>query len=80
MPAAVATQTFALTKIQPPRRRAARIERPALERRLGDALAHAQLSLLCAPAGYGKTAALTRQLGQLPPGTAAESRDWLHRR
>jgi LuxR family maltose regulon positive regulatory protein len=67
---AVPAQAFALTKIQPPRGRSRLIERPALEARLGDALLHAALVLVSAPAGYGKTAAITRQLGRLPAGTA----------
>ncbi|HET7792801.1 MAG TPA: LuxR C-terminal-related transcriptional regulator [Rhizobacter sp.] len=61
---------FALTKIQPPRLRSSLIARPELEERLGAALAGARLTLISAPAGYGKTAALTRQIAQLPPGTA----------
>lgn len=64
-------QTFALTKIQPPRLRSALIARPALERHIGESVAAARLTLISAPAGYGKTAALTRQLSRLPPGTAA---------
>jgi len=67
----VSAQTFALTKIQPPRLRSALIARPGLESRLGGALANARLTLISAPAGYGKTAALTRQLSHLPRGTAA---------
>ena len=62
---------FALTKIQPPRLRSALIARPGLEHRLGDALANARLTLISAPAGYGKTAVLTRQLGHLPKGASA---------
>src|SRR5688500_1810246 len=64
--AAVQTAAFTVTKIQPPRMRANLIEREALERRLGDALANRRLTLLSAPAGFGKTAALTRQLARLP--------------
>ena len=64
-------QAFALTKIQPPRLRSTLIARPGLEQQLGDALATARLTLLSAPAGYGKTAALTRQLSRLPTGTMA---------
>lgn len=60
---------FALAKIQPPRPRAGQVERPALEAALGRALRDCRLVLLLAPAGYGKTVALTRQLGRLP-------RDW----
>ena len=62
--------TFALAKIQPPRPRAGWVERPTLERSLGRALTEQRLTLLVAPAGYGKTAALTRQIRQLPPTTA----------
>ena len=61
---------FALAKIQPPRPRIGLIERPALEAALGRALLQHRLVLLVAPAGYGKTAALTRQIRQLPEGTA----------
>ena len=61
---------FALAKIQPPRSRTALVERQALERALGLALQQHKLTLLLAPAGYGKTAALTRQIRQLPEGCA----------
>ncbi|CAN5283675.1 hypothetical protein BH11PSE9_BH11PSE9_16190 [soil metagenome] len=61
---------IALAKIQPPRPRAGLVARPALERALGAALDHSRLVLLVAPAGYGKTAALTRQIRRLPEGTA----------
>ncbi|MFL6662132.1 MAG: transcriptional regulator, partial [Rhizobacter sp.] len=67
---AVAPQAFALTKIQPPRGRSRLVERAPLEERLADAIAHASLVLVSAPAGFGKTAAITRQLGRLPEGTA----------
>jgi LuxR family maltose regulon positive regulatory protein len=53
---------FALTKIQPPRARPDTVPRAALEQRLGQALDGARLVLLSAPAGFGKTTALTRQL------------------
>ncbi len=64
--------------------RANLIARDALERRLGDALATRRLTLLSAPAGFGKTAALTRQLALLPDGVAiawiaADVDDDLHR-
>ena len=65
-----AAPAFALAKIQPPRSRAALVERQALERALGLALQQYKLTLLLAPAGYGKTAALTRQIRQLPEGCA----------
>jgi len=61
-----APPAFALAKIQPPHSRAALVERQALERALGQALQQHKLTLLLAPAGYGKTAALTRQIRQLP--------------
>lgn len=58
--------TFARTKIQPPRPRAGLIDRHELELRLADALAGTRVSLLCAPAGYGKTSLLARALARLP--------------
>ena len=61
---------FALAKIQPPRPRVGLIERPALERALGRALLEQRLVLLLAPAGYGKTVALTQAIRQLPQRTA----------
>jgi LuxR family maltose regulon positive regulatory protein len=61
---------FALAKIQPPRPRTGLVERPALEQALDDALQQHRLTLLVAPAGYGKTAALTRQIRRLPAGCA----------
>jgi LuxR family maltose regulon positive regulatory protein len=67
---APASVSFALAKIQPPRLREGIVRRPALEERLRDALLTQRLVLLCAPAGFGKTTALTRQLQLLPPGTA----------
>ncbi|VTU26933.1 Serine/threonine-protein kinase PknK [Variovorax sp. PBL-H6] len=57
-------------KIQAPRFRGGLIERKDLEQHLGDALMSRRLVLLVAPAGYGKTAALSRQLQRLPPGCA----------
>jgi LuxR family maltose regulon positive regulatory protein len=68
MPLQDAMPAFALAKIQPPRPRAALVERRALEGALGQALLQHKLTLLLAPAGYGKTAALTRQIRQLPEG------------
>lgn len=62
--------TFALTKIQPPRFRVGLIGREELEARLGAALLGQRLVLLMAPAGYGKTAALSRQLSLMPQGWA----------
>ncbi|MGH7129013.1 MAG: AAA family ATPase, partial [Planctomycetaceae bacterium] len=73
-----------LTKILPPRPRPGLIRRALLEDRLAEALAHRPLTLLCAPAGFGKTAALTRQIAQLPRDTvlswiSADADDNLHR-
>jgi len=65
-----ATAGFPLTKIQPPRPRGRLIARPRLEQRLAQALATLPLVLVSAPAGFGKTAAITRQVAQLPAGTA----------
>lgn len=70
MPLPDSPPAFALAKIQPPRPRAALVERQALERALGQALQQHKLTLLLAPAGYGKTAALTRQIRLLPPAWA----------
>jgi LuxR family maltose regulon positive regulatory protein len=80
----VSSSVFTLTKIQPPRARRGLIARQALEARLEDALASRRLTLLSAPAGFGKTAALTRQLERLDKGTAvawiaADEDDDLHR-
>ncbi len=61
---------FALAKIQPPRPRVGLLERPALEQALDAALQQHRLTLLVAPAGYGKTAALTRQIRRLPADCA----------
>jgi LuxR family maltose regulon positive regulatory protein len=66
----VHARTFALTKIQPPRGRPGLVARARLEQAMQRALAEARLVLLSAPAGFGKTAALTRQLAQLPDSTA----------
>lgn len=70
MPSPPSLPDFALAKIQPPHPRIGLIERPRLEQALGRALREQRLVLLVAPAGYGKTAALTRQIRQLPEGTA----------
>jgi LuxR family transcriptional regulator, maltose regulon positive regulatory protein len=67
---AVAELSFARTKIQPPRLRADLISRPTLDADLQQALAEQRLTLVLAPAGWGKTSALARQLAQLPKSTA----------
>jgi LuxR family maltose regulon positive regulatory protein len=61
--------TFALTKIQPPRRQIDLIDRPALEARLAAALGEVRLVLVCAPAGYGKTALVAQHFARLPVET-----------
>ncbi len=63
--------SFARTKILPPRPRpGALLPRPALQQRLVDAMLARPLVLVCAPAGFGKTSALTQALDALPAGTA----------
>ncbi|MGE0314176.1 MAG: LuxR C-terminal-related transcriptional regulator [Lautropia sp.] len=57
--------SFARTKIQLPRASGDLVERPQLEARLGAALSERPLTLLIAPAGWGKTSALARQCGKL---------------
>ena len=57
------------TKLHPPLVRGDSIGRPRLEARLDDAVSTLPLTLLSAPAGYGKTtmpAALPRLLPELP--------------
>jgi LuxR family maltose regulon positive regulatory protein len=67
---AVELPAFALAKIQPPRPRAGLVERPQLERVLDAAWRQHRVTLLIAPAGYGKTAALTQLIRRLPAGCA----------
>ncbi|RYF75040.1 MAG: transcriptional regulator [Comamonadaceae bacterium] len=67
----LSTMSFARTKIQLPRFRADQIGRLGLERRLGAAMTSRRLVLLVAPAGYGKTAALSRQIQLLPSDHAS---------
>lgn len=56
---------FALAKIQPPSLRTQVIARAALEARLRDATLRSRLTLVCAPAGFGKTIALSRLVQSL---------------
>ena len=65
------TVTLAQIKIRPPRHRAGLIERRELEQAFGKAVLNHRLVLLLAPAGYGKTAALSRQLSRLSPDCAS---------
>ena len=69
-PTAIHSHTLAPAKIRLPRPRAGLIERTELDRRLGEALIRRSLVLLVAPAGFGKTVALMRQLQALPPDHA----------
>ena len=61
----MASPSFALTKIQAPRPRAGLVRRESLEQRLVDAALTKRLVLLAAPAGFGKTAALTGLISRL---------------
>ena len=75
---------FAVTKIQPPRPRPGWIARPRLESRFAAAIGTHRLVLVSAPAGFGKTALLARQVHALAGDTAlawiaADSGDDLHR-
>ncbi|HSW07973.1 MAG TPA: transcriptional regulator, partial [Aquabacterium sp.] len=60
--------TFAITRIQPPRRPPGWVDRPRLQQQLRHAVQAQPLTLLCAAAGYGKTAALAQLIHDLPPG------------
>lgn len=62
---------FARTKIQPPRPRGrVLLARPRVDGPLREALATQRLVLVSAPAGYGKSALMARQLQDLSAGTA----------
>ena len=63
--------TFARTKIQPPRMRGRMLlPRPRVDAPLREALATQRLVLISAPAGYGKSALMARQLQEWPAGVA----------
>lgn len=62
--------SFARTKIQPPRQRSGRVARPALEATLSQALAHVRLTLVSAPAGFGKSVAVAGQVERLGDAVA----------
>ena len=62
---ALPTQSFALTKIQPPRARASLVARERLEERMTKAALGRRLVLIAAPAGFGKTASLARLIERL---------------
>jgi LuxR family maltose regulon positive regulatory protein len=57
-----ASPAIALTRIRPPRPRSGLVARTALEQSLVAALTSRRAVLLCAPAGFGKTSALTAAL------------------
>ena len=61
----MASPSFALTKIQAPRPRAGLVRRESIEQRLVEAALAKRLVLLAAPAGFGKTAALTGLISRL---------------
>ena len=61
---------FARTKIQAPRPRAGLVARARVDQPLARALREQRLVLLSAPAGFGKTSALSQQLALLPPQVA----------
>lgn len=69
MPSPATLPALACAQIRPPRPRAGLVARPALDKALVDGLSLARLTLLVAPAGYGKTTALVRQIGT-PTGRA----------
>ena len=62
---------FPAAQLRPPLLRATTVARVDLDRRLGEALAQGPLVLLCAPSGYGKTAAMALQWACRGPTTAA---------
>ncbi|HEX2011090.1 MAG TPA: transcriptional regulator, partial [Roseateles sp.] len=64
------TLAFARTKIQVPRPRTGLLARPRVETPLRQALREQRVVLLAAPAGFGKTSLLARQLAELPADTA----------
>ncbi len=61
--------SFAQTKLRPPRPRPGWVERGRIDADLAAALSVQRLVLICAPAGFGKTAALARQTASLAPST-----------
>lgn len=76
--------SFARTKIQQPRPRSGLLlPRPALEQALVEALQSHRVVLVCAAAGYGKSALLSRALELLPDQASAwislDEGDDLHR-
>lgn len=69
-PRAEVDVTFALTKIKPPRNRPGLVHRPRLDAALDEGVRSKRLVLVCAAAGFGKTALLARCVGQFDASTA----------
>lgn len=68
---AVEWRPFPEAQLRPPLLRATTVAREDLDHRLGEALAQGPLVLLCAPSGYGKTAAMALQWARRGSSTAA---------
>ena len=62
--------SFPVTKIRRPLLRGGLVDRERIEAGVAQALVHGGVTLLCAPAGWGKTVVLARALARLPTGTA----------
>ncbi len=62
--------SFPVTKIRRPLLRGGLVDRARVEADIAEALLHGGVTLLSAPAGWGKTVALARALARLPAGTA----------
>ncbi|MCE4555638.1 LuxR C-terminal-related transcriptional regulator [Roseateles cellulosilyticus] len=62
--------SFPVTKIRRPLLRGGLVDRSRLEDDIAQALTHGGVTLLCAPAGWGKTVALARAVARLPAGAA----------
>ncbi|RZL32670.1 MAG: transcriptional regulator [Rubrivivax sp.] len=62
--------TFPVTKIRRPLLRGSLVDRARVEADVAAALLHGGVTLLSAPAGWGKTVTLARALARLPDGAA----------
>lgn len=65
-----ARPSFPVTKIRQPLLRGSLVSRSAIESEVARALGSGGVTLLSAPAGWGKTVMLARALARLPAGTA----------
>lgn len=63
-------ETAALSRTSLPQPKGLLLARSRLQDELQEALGHRKLVLVCAPAGYGKTAVLAQALAALPPDRA----------